>query len=306
MKNIVITTPTFGKFDNTSLSSLKDNGFDLHRAVSGGYLEQQIIDMIDADTVAIVTGLEPITDKVIQAAKNLQIIVKHGTGIDNIDVVAAKRRDIKVVNTPGANADAVADLAIGLFFALARKIPMAYNKILSGEWPKIFGTSIWGKTCGVLGFGSIGKKVAMRAKGLNMKVLAYDTVFDTQFALERGIKYAHPDEIFSNSDFISIHLPLVATTVNYVDHTKLRKMKKDAFIINTSRGGIVNESALYDALNQGIIGGAALDVFTEEPIGNNPLLSLDNFIATPHCGGYTDGALRATSQAVCRILLESL
>ena len=306
MKNIVITTPTFGKFDTTPLKLLEARGFSLRNAKTAGYSEQQIVNMIDAHTVAIVTGLEPITETVIKYAKNLEIIVKHGAGIDNIDIAAAEQHGVKVMNTPGVNADAVADLAIGLFFALARKIPMAHNKVLSGEWPKVFGTNVWGKTCGLIGFGNIGKKVAIRAKGLNMHVLAYDPIWDDQFALKYDIKRLSLDEIFSNADFLSIHLPLLPTTVNFIGRSELTKMKKNAFLINTSRGGIIDEEALYYALDNKIIRGAALDVFKEEPVVNSPLLTLENFIATPHCGGYTDGALRATSQAVCDILLRLL
>lgn len=304
--NVVVTTPTYGKFDESAITMLEDKGYEVRKVSAGGYTEEQIIEMLDENSVAIITGLEPITEKVIASAPSLKIIVKHGIGVDNIDLEAAKKLGVGVANAPGTNGDAVADLAFGLFFALARKIPQANKSVLNGEWPKVFGTGVWGKTCGIFGMGAIGKKLALRAKGMNMEVMAYDPYFDDEFAKQNGIRKAEKEEILANADFISMHLPLLDSTYGFIKRDELRLMKNSAFIVNTSRGNIINEDDLYEALKNNEIAGAALDVFASEPPKDSKLLELDNFIATPHCGGYTNDALKNTSSFVCDVVLKAL
>lgn len=306
MKNIVITTPTYGKFDPTAFSRLEEAGYEYRAVTKGGSTEQQVMDMIDEETVAIITGLEPITEAVQKKSAALKVIAKHGIGVDNIDLAAAKKLGVRVVNAPTTSGDSVADLAFGLMLALARKIPAADAQVKAGAWPKLFGTGVWGKTCGIFGFGSIGKKLALRARGFEMKVLAYDPYFDEKFAAEHGVVRAEPDAILAEADFISMHLPLLPSTRNFIGEAEFKKMKGTACIVNTARGGVIDEQALLKALKEGTIAGAALDVFSAEPPKHLDICSAPNLITTPHVGGYTDDALRATSGFVCDTLLKVL
>ena len=306
MRNIVITTPTYGNFDQTAFGRLETAGYEYRAVTKGGATEQQVMDMIDQETVAIITGLEPITAAVQKKSAALKVVAKHGIGVDNIDLAAAKQLGIRVINAPTTSGDSVADLAFGLMLALARKIPAADAQVKGGAWPKLFGTGVWGKTCGIFGFGSIGKKLALRARGFNMTVLAYDPYFDDAFAAEHGVVRAEPDAILKEADFISMHLPLLPSTRNFISEPELKKMKHTACIVNTARGGVIDEQALLKALKEGIIAGAALDVFSAEPPKHLDICSAPNLITTPHVGGYTDDALRATSSFVCDALLKVL
>ncbi len=306
MKNIVITTPTYGKFDQTALTALTARGYALNKATAGGSTEADVLGMVDEGTEAIITGLEPITANVLKKAGNVKVVAKHGIGVDNIDLEAAKALGVRVVNAPATSGDSVADLAFGLFLALARKIPFADGEVKAGRWPKVFGTGVWGKTCGVFGFGSIGKKLALRALGFGMRVLAYDPYFDEAFAQAHGVVRAEPEQILKEADFISMHLPLLPATRGFIGGAELAKMKKTAFLVNTARGGVVEEQALLNALRAGEIAGAALDVFTAEPPAHLDIAGTPNLIVTPHAGGYTDDALCATSRHVCETVLKVL
>lgn len=306
MKNITITTPTYGKFAPDALAGLRQAGYELRRVPDGEGTERGVMEAVDGETAAIIAGLEPITARVMEKAAHVAVVAKHGIGIDNIDLDAARRRGIRVVNAPNASADSVADLAFGLLCALARNIPRADGAVRSGGWPRMFGTGVRGKTLGLLGFGSIGKKMALRAGGFDMRVLACDPRFDEEFARARGVLRAEPEEILRTADYLSVHLPLLPATRDLVGERELALMKPSAFLINTSRGEIVNEEALCRALRDGSIAGAALDVFTREPPVHLDFRDLPNLIVTPHAGGYTDDALAATSRLVCGQVLRIL
>ncbi|MBU0634010.1 MAG: phosphoglycerate dehydrogenase, partial [Candidatus Omnitrophica bacterium] len=251
-------------------------------------------------------GIEKITSRILEGGKKLKVIAKHGAGVDNIDMQTATGKGIVVTSAPGANSDAVADLTIGLFLALARKIPYADRSVKAGEWPRIVGTQFNKKTLGIIGVGQIGKKVAKRALGFDMEVLVYDVVKDNKFAEAYGVKYVSLDEILSKSDFISIHVPLIDATRNMISTREFGLMKKGAFLVNVARGGVVDEKALFDALKENKISGAAADVFTQEPAKGNPLLMLDNLIATPHMGMYTREALIETGMICVRNIIDTL
>jgi len=259
-----------------------------------------------SDVDAMIVGIEKITDRVIQGGKKLKVVAKHGAGVDNIDMAAATLRKIVVTSAPGANSDAVADLTIGFFLALARKIPFADRSVKGGAWPRIVGGQVNQKTLGIIGFGQIGKKVARRALGFDMNVLVYDVYKDEEFAKKYGINYLSLDALLTQADFISIHVPLTPGTRNLIGPREFGLMKKDVCLVNIARGGVVDESALYDALKNDEIGGAALDVFSQEPPDKNPLLELDNLIATPHMGGYTQEALNETGMICVRNIIDAL
>jgi len=258
----------------------------------------------DADV--LVVGLQRITEKVLDAAKRLKVIGRCGVGLDNIDLKAAGARGIPVVYTPGANAQTVADLTLGLMLALARKIPQADRMTRGGQWKRIMGNDVWGKTLGICGLGQIGFNVAKRAKGFDMNIIAYDLFENVPLAKESGIQYKSKAEILGESDFITLHLPLTPETRGFISDDDLRAMKKTAILVNTSRGGIVDEKALYVALKEGKIAGAALDVFEHEPPGKTPLVELDNFIGCPHIGGITTEAIGRIGMTVAQDIVSVL
>jgi D-3-phosphoglycerate dehydrogenase len=195
--------------------------------------------------------------------------------------------NIKVTNTPGVNADAVADLTLGLMLSIARKIPQYDASVKAGKWGRYVGFGLNGKTLGIVGMGAIGKKVAKRALGFDMNILAYDPFFDDEFAQKNGIVKASIEEILQNSDFVTLHMPVTNETKNLINEESLKKMKKTAYLINAARGPLIDENALYNALNNNQIAGAALDVFETEPLYESPLFALDNIVVQPHLGGHT-------------------
>ncbi|HXU62319.1 MAG TPA: hydroxyacid dehydrogenase [Polyangia bacterium] len=220
----------------------------------------------------------------------LKIIGRAGVGVDNIDVKAATEKGILVINTPQGNAAAAAELAIGLMFALARKIPQAAQSMRQGIWEKkkYMGVEIAGKTLGVIGLGNIGRQAAERGVGLKMNVIGYDPFPPKE--LPAGVKSASLDDLIAKSDFITLHVPLTNDTKGLFGAATIAKMKKGACLINCARGGIVDENAVMEALKSGQLGGAALDVFAKEPPDPSPLFAEENLIAVPHLGASTKEA----------------
>jgi len=250
----------------------------------------QVIPQIDG----YIAGLDRIDRAVIGAARRLKVIARYGVGVDGVDLNAAKEKGIVVTNTPGANSASVAELTVGLILSLARDIPVAAQETKSGHWPRLSGLSLEGKVIGLLGFGAIGRQVARRLVGFNCRILAYDPYPDREYAQTTAVELVSRDEVVGKSDFLSLHLPLSQETQDLVDVTFLKKMKPGAFLINTSRGELVDELALYAAIQSGHLSGVALDVFTQQPPdADNPLLALPQVIATPHMGAHTDGATNA-------------
>lgn len=305
MDRVLVTNESFAKYSNKAEEILKNHSLDIVRAKQPVIREDDLLDNLE-EVVAIITGLEPITEKIIDSAPRLKVIVKHGIGVDNIDLNAAKKKGVIVANSPGTNREAVADLVFALMLSLARKVPRSDRKVREGKWPKVFGQSVWGKTLGIIGMGTIGKSVAQRAKGFNMKILACDKFWDEEYASANGIIHCDMDEIFKESDFITLHVPLMEETRNLIGIKQLTMMKPTAYLINTARGGIVDEEALYRVLKEERIAGAGLDVFSTEPPTGSPLLELENVILTPHMGGFTEGALSMTSEFVAQVVVDAL
>ncbi|MEO5768945.1 MAG: hydroxyacid dehydrogenase [Polyangia bacterium] len=238
----------------------------------------------------------------------LKIIGRAGVGVDNIDVAAASAKDILVINTPAGNSTAAAELAVGLLFALARKIPQAAGLMRQGVWEKkkFMGVELAGKTLGVMGMGNIGRQVAERGVGLKMRVIAHDPMLSSDAVLPPGIDQVSFKELVERSDFLTLHVPLTKDTKNLFDAAMLGKMKKGACLVNAARGGIINEEALLDALNSGQIGGAALDVFVKEPPDPSPLFQHDNLIALPHLGASTKEAQEKVAVELAEVFVGFL
>lgn len=248
--------------------------------------EDEVISLIK-DCDAVVCGTERYTKRVLDEAPCLKVISKHGVGVDNIDLDGAKERGIVVCNTPGANAQAVAETAVALILDSLRKIPQAYMSVVTGNWKRPEGHLIQGKTLGILGMGNIGKTIIRSLEDFGVSFMAYDPFFDEDFAVQHNVKRATIDEILREADIISLHVPSTDVTRRMINRETLSKMKNSAILINTARGDLIDEEALFDALKNGVIAGAALDVLDEEPSYDNPLFQLDNIIITPHLAGNT-------------------
>jgi len=221
----------------------------------------------------------------------LKVISRYGSGYDNVNLAAARECGVAVCYAPGANAQAVADLTFGLMLCVARRLPALDSQTKAGGWPRSIGLELYGKTIGIVGLGAVGKGVADRAKGFSMKVLAYDPAFDGDYAQTNGIDYAPFDEIVRTSDYISLHLPLNPETRHMINRDVLHRIKPGAILINTARGGLIDESAAYEALASGRLGGMGLDVYEEEPPMSSPLFGLDNVVLTPHTASHTHDAV---------------
>lgn len=254
--------------------------------------EDELIEIIPAYDALIVRSSTKVTDKVIEAGKSLKIVARAGVGVDNIDVPAATRKGVVVVNAPGGSTIAAAEHTIAMMLALARHIPQADASLRAGKWQRqeFMGTEVRHKTLGVIGLGKIGIEVARRAQGLEMKALAFDPFASEELARHLGVELASLEDLVRRSDFITVHTPLTEATRGLIGVRELALMKPRAHVINCARGGIIDEAALLAALESGQIAGAALDVFTQEPPGQNPLLSCNRAILTPHLGAMTHEA----------------
>ncbi len=269
--------------------------------------EEEIIKAIQDKQVFIVRSKPKVTARIIQNAPQLKVVARSGVGTDNIDRKACEERGIKVINTPEASASSVAELTIGLSITLLRHLYPACHSLKEGKWLKgeYTGRTIEGKTWGVIGFGSIGRRVTDIAKALRAEVLAYDPYVPDEEFTKRGVKrILRLEELLERSDIVSIHVNLSQETEGMISEETLHKMKKGAYLINTSRGKIINQKALEKALEEGYLGGAALDVYEVEPPTDQELLCLPNLICTPHIGGSTEEAFLNATEVLIRKLKE--
>ena len=295
--NVLITSHIFGLLHPEAFDLLAAEGleYDLQRRPAGSWSEETLISLLEGKEAIIAGVEEPLTRRVFDSAPQLRVISRLGVGVDNVDLAAASDQGIIVTITLEANVNATADLAFALIMAAARRIPQLDRAVREGRWELIIAEDVSEKTLGIVGLGRIGKAVARRAKGFEMRVLAYDKVQDERFAEEYGIRYVSLEELLSSSDFVTIHLSPSPESGKFIGESQLRQMKPTAYLINASRGIIVDESALIRALQEGWIAGAGLDVYEKEPLQQSPLLGLANVVLTPHVGGATYPALRAMS-----------
>ncbi len=256
----------------------------------------------------VIRSATKVTADIVEAAANLKVVGRAGSGLDNVDKAAATKKGIVVMNTPGGNTVTTAEHTVALMFALARMIPQATASMKNGKWEKkrFMGVELYHKILGVIGMGAIGKQVAQRALALGMNVVGYDPYLSEENAKEMGIEKVELPALFNRSDFITIHTPITAETRNLISKKTFRMMKDGVRIINCARGGIVNEADLYEALKSGKVAGAALDVFEKEPPDENPLLTLDNFICTPHLGAATEEAQENVAIAIAEQVVDYL
>ncbi|WP_456472440.1 phosphoglycerate dehydrogenase [Methanocaldococcus sp.] len=262
----------------------------------------------DADVLVVRSGTK-VDKEVIEHAKKLKIIGRAGVGVDNIDLDAATKKGIIVVNAPDSSSISVAELTMGLMLAAARNIPQANNSVKRGEWDRkrFKGIELYGKTLGVVGLGRIGQQVVKRAKAFGMDIIAYDPYVSKDFAKSLGVELLDDlNELCERADIITLHVPLTPKTKHMIGEEQIKRMKSNCIIINCARGGLIDEKALYEALKNKKIKAAALDVFEEEPPKNSPLLELDNVICTPHQGASTEEAQKAAGTIVAEQIKKIL
>ena len=267
---------------------------------------EKLVSSIANYDIIIVRSRTKLTKDIIDLATSAKIIARVGVGLDNIDVVAAERKNIRVINAPEAAISAVSELVIGLMMCLCRKIMLADSEMRKGNWIKksLMGTELNGKYLGIVGVGSIGRNTARIAKALRMNLIGYDTIpINQDFVKEVGLIKTDLDTLIESSDYITCHVPITAETRHMFDANRLSKMKSSAYIINTSRGGVIEENALYEALKAGKIAGAALDVFEIEPPVNRLLIELPNVVSTPHIGAQTLEAQRLASTVIAEKII---
>ena len=290
MFRVLIVANRFSEVSTEPVDRLKAEGWEVIEQYHDiGVLHEDVFsELIKGVDAVIVSATDRVNSRVIATGDELKIVAVRGVGYQGIDLETATKKKLMVTNTPGANADAVADLTMGYVIALARHIPMIDRRMRRGEWYRMRTGDVYGQTLGLVGLGEIGKKVVQRAVGFDMRSITYDIVKDLDFARRFGVQYLTFEEVLCASDFVSIHIPLTESTRGFIGRRELAMMKRNAFVINTARGGIVDEEALYEALKEHRIAGAAFDVFAEEPTPNSKLLALENMISTPHIGGYSD------------------
>ncbi len=305
-EKILVTPRSYGKDMPELFEQLRAAGCEVVRNTTGGILEKEQMKALLADCTGVIVGVDPLDAEVLACAPGLKAVAKYGVGVDNIDLDYCRAHGIRVSRTAGANSEAVADYAMALMLAVARRVPLIDGKCRAMNWGKITTRDVSHATLGLLGLGAIGKHVAKRAQGFGMKVIAYDVFWNEEYAAANGVEYAEPETIFRTADFISLHLPLTPETKNYVGERELSMMKPDAVLINTARGGLVDEEALLRALQERRIYGAGLDAFAHEPPENPAWLTLDNAVLGSHCAASTVGATRNMGRMATDNLLADL
>ncbi len=307
MKEKILTTPrSYGKDMPELFAQLEAAGYEVVRNTTGGILSKAQMQEMLSGCAGVIVGVDPLDAEVLACAPQLRAVAKYGVGVDNIDLEYCKAHDIKVSRTVGANSEAVADYALALMLAVARRVPEIDRKCRRLNWGKITTRDVSHATLGLFGLGAIGRHVAQRAQGFGMKVIAYDPYWPEAFAVEHDIERAEPETIFRTADFISLHLPLMPETEGFVGEAELEMMKKDAVLINTARGGLVDEKALLKALQEKRIYGAGLDAFAHEPPEDDAWFELDNVVLGSHCAASTTGATQNMGRMATENLLRDL
>lgn len=295
MAKILVTPRSFGKYSNKPYDLLKNHGIEVINNPTNGILEEDMLIDLVKDIDGIIVGVEPLGENVLKDAGKLKAISKYGVGTDNIDIGYCKKKGIAISVTKGANSNAVADYAFALLLGVARKVVEIDKGCHVGDWSKKDSLDVYGKKLGIIGLGSIGKAVAKRAIGFDMGLYGFDLYKDEDFINEYKIKFTNLEEIFEECDFISIHLPLNAQTNHMIDEKMFKIAKNNLIIVNTARGGIIDENDLYEALKSGKIYGAGIDVFENEPASDSKLLELSNVIVGSHCAASSHGAVNKMS-----------
>jgi D-3-phosphoglycerate dehydrogenase len=294
---ILVTLPVVHDHLHAALDRLRAVGCEIQFNPNGRtYSEEQLIAALP-DVVATIAGTEPYNERVFAAAPALKVVARSGVGHDAIDVAAASRHGVAIAMGFGTNHNAVADFAFSLMAALASKLIFYHAMVTDGRWRRTAHMPLWQATTGIIGLGRIGEALARRCRGFQMRVLAYDVQPNAAFAQEVGVELVDLETLFREADYVSVHAPHTPETDKIVSRERLALMKPTAFLVNTARGGLVDEAALAEALREGRIAGAGLDVFEIEPLpADSPLRDLPNLVMTPHCAGSNIDAIAAMAE----------
>ena len=302
---ILVATRSFGSTSSKPWDVLNDAGCEIVKAdMSQKMTEKRLIELLQGVDGAII-GVVPMTAHVIEQSPSLKVVSMHGVGVDHIDLTAAAQKGVVIANCQGVNDQSVADLTIGLMISVARDLPSVDRKVREGGWGAHAGSELWKKTIGLIGLGRIGRGVAKRALGFDMKVLAYDPYVKAD-DLEPEISMVSFDEVLQESDFVSLHAALTDETRHMIGVKQLQAMKPTAYLINTSRGALVDETALYESLSNKQIAGAALDAYEIEPPKDSPLLQLENIVVTTHIGAHTRESIERVGVMAAENVLQTL
>lgn len=291
----ILVTPTSLCKNRDILDGLSEKAELVVNTTGKPLTEEQLIPLV-RDIDGYLAGLDEITGTVLRSAPKLRAVSRYGVGYERVDIKAAKELGIKVTNTPGANTQSVADLAMGLILSAARQIPYLNGRLKDGNWDRANGREVYGKTIGIIGLGAIGKSLARRAQGFSMKVLAYDPYMDVRWAEENGVRVCALDELTSESDVISLHVPLTDATRNIINRGRIERMRDGVIIVNTSRGGLVDLDAAADFVENGKIYGMGFDAFEKEPPEKHRIYDFPNVIMTPHAGAHTAEAVMGMTE----------
>jgi len=307
IKKILITSTSFSKVDQKPTNLLKKNNFQIFWK-KGPFNDAQLANIIE-DYDAVIVGNDFVGKKTINKQKKLKVIVKHGVGIDNIEIDSAKKAGIKVINAVHTNAIAVAEHVFACLLCLIRSVCKSKQSLLEGKWEgsKFIGTELYDKTLGIIGSGYIGQNVARIGNGFGMKIVYFDLLRCSKIENNFDAKFMSFKELLLSADIITIHIPLSQSTTGLIGEKEISMMKPEAYLVNMARGNIVDKEALYQALLCKKIKGAVLDVFKHEPVNKeDPILKLSNILCTPHIAGYTVESVKRTSISVARELVEEL
>jgi len=305
MNTILVTPRSLTRNGHPALNKFKKAGFKVIFSTPGVQpSEEELINLLP-DCVGYLAGVEKISAKALESAKSLKAISRNGTGINNIDLETAKRLSVKILATPGANARGVAELTLSHILSAVRQVPFSDSNLKNKNWQRRKGIELQDKTLGLIGCGNVGKIVAKFAISFDMKVLAFDPFKDKSFKPSEDFKYCSIDELFTQSDIISLHCPPSEDEKPIIDRGTISRMKDGVYIINTARAELLNDESVLNALDDGKISGLTLDVFRKEPPDDWQLVQHPNVIATPHIGGFTKESVdRAVEGAVVNLLNE--
>jgi len=299
---VLITSNSFGSCNKGPLELLEKEGFEIIRNPYGRVMEEDELIELIKDVDAVILGTDSFTERVINSAPSLKIVSRYGVGVDNVDKEVLKRRGIKLTITPNANTDSVADHTVGLMLSVAHNITKNDRLVRKGIWKKGIGKDLYKSTVGIIGLGAIGRAVARRLKGFECNILAYDVAYDEDFVAEYGIRKAELEEIYRESDFITLHIPALDKPV--LDDRAFEAMKDGVIIINAARAEVIDREALFKALEKKKIYGAGLDVHYNEPNIDKELLECDEVILTPHCAASAESAINNMSYLAAENVID--
>ena len=306
MKILITPTSLSQNLGITALDPLRERGAELVANPYGRPMSPDELIPALRDVDGVIAGLDTFSAEVFAAAPQLAVVARYGVGYDRIDLQAARSAGVRVTNTPGANGHSVAELAVGLMFAVARQIPQASTAVAAGEWPRFQGIELAGRRLGVLGLGAIGAATARMAQGIGMEVLGFDPGLSAEQIGQLGVTAAELEEIFAHSDVLSLHIPLNEHTRHIVSAERINAMPQGAIIINTARGGLIDEQAAAKALDAGHLHGVGLDAYETEPPTDSPLVGHPRVVATPHSGAHSEESVQRTATAAVKNLLAVL